>query len=209
MSNSKTCSVDGCERKHKAHGLCSTHLYRRDKGLPMEVPVRQYENERICKVDGCENSRVGGDGTYCPMHRRRMVRRGDAGGAERLRARFGEAEWSKTNVRRRKNLLDWYGLTAEEYDRLFVKQNGRCAICKRTSPGSARARSNMSFCVDHDHLTGHVRGLLCSPCNRAIGMLKDDPDVLEAAARYIRSHRQIPLFGPAGPVKKEKRHADE
>lgn len=205
MTKGKTCSIEGCERKHKAHDLCSTHLYRRDKGLPMEGPVRQYEHDRICKIEGCEKSRVnGGDGQHCQMHRRRVLRRGDPGEAERQRAPFGEADWSKTNVRRRKNLLDWYGLTVEEYDRMLAKQNGCCAVCRSTSANFNRAKSDLSFCVDHDHVTGQVRGLLCSPCNRALGMLKDDPDILEAAARYIRGHRQIPLFGPAGPLKKEQ-----
>lgn len=205
MSQGKTCSIEGCERKHKAHGLCSTHIYRRDNGLPMEKPVRQYEHERICKVEGCERERkAGGDGQYCQMHRKRVIRRGDPGGAERQRAPFNEAEWDKPNTRRGKRLLDEYGLTIAEYDRLFLKQKGRCAVCGSTSPNSKRARSDMSFCVDHDHVTGQVRGLLCQACNRALGMLKDDPELLEKAARYIRHHRQVPLFGPAGPIKKEQ-----
>ncbi len=204
MAKSKTCSIDGCERNHKAHGLCGTHLYRRDKGLPMDGPVRQYEHERICKIDGCEKSRVdGGDGQHCQMHRRRVIRRGDPGSAERQRAPFGEADWDKPNVRRRKKLLDGYGLTADEYNRLLAKQKGRCAVCGGSS-NSSRASSDLSFCVDHDHITGQVRGLLCGSCNRAIGMLKDDPAIIEAAAQYVRSHRQVPLFGPAGPLKKKE-----
>ncbi|MDM4722765.1 endonuclease VII domain-containing protein [Micromonospora sp. WMMA1363] len=176
--------------------------------MPMEIAIRQYEHERICKVEGCGRDRTaGGDGQHCQMHRKRVLRRGSAGGAERERAPFGQAEWSKTNIRRRKNLLDWYGMTIEEYAQLLVKQDGRCAVCRSISPGSNRARSDLSFCVDHDHVTGHVRGLLCQACNRAIGMLKDDPDIIEAAARYVRRHRQVPLFGPAGPKKKESSDA--
>lgn len=205
MSQGKTCSIEGCERKYKAHGLCSGHLYRRDKGLPMEIPVRQYDRDPVCKIDGCNNTRTeGGDGQHCQMHRKRVIRRGDPGKAERERARAGQAEWSKANVRRRKALLYAYGLTVEEYDRMFDAQKGRCAVCGGESANSGRARSNMSFCVDHDHVTGHVRGLLCHTCNRGIGMLNDDPNVLESAARYIRHHRQVPLFGPAGPIKKEQ-----
>lgn len=184
--------------------MCTTHRYRYDNGLPLEVEVRQYEHGRVCKVDGCGQPRQGGgDGTYCPMHRRRLVRRGEAGEADRQRAPFGEAVWDQPDVRRGKNLFSAYGLTVDEYDRLLAKQGGRCAVCRTDTPGNRRTRAIRAFCVDHDHVTGHVRGLLCSACNRAIGMLKDDPDVIEAALKYVRRYRQVPLFGPVGPIKKE------
>jgi hypothetical protein len=43
--------------------------------------------------------------------------------------------------------------------------------------------------VDHDHETGEVRGLLCAPCNRGIGLLQDKIEVLESAAQYLKTHR--------------------
>jgi hypothetical protein len=46
-------------------------------------------------------------------------------------------------------------------------------------------------------VTGQVRGILCGYCNQGIGMLKDDPDVIAAAAKYLQQHRQMILFGPA------------
>jgi hypothetical protein len=196
VSNPKLCSVDGCDRPHRAKGMCTTHRYRHDKGLPMEVPVRQYEHDRVCKVDSCDKSREGGDGTYCPMHRRRVDRHGDAGEAARQRAPFGDPDWSKPNTRRRKKLRE-YGLTVEQYDALLLAQNYRCAICRTDTPGNARTKSDHAFCVDHDHVTGHVRGLLCQGCNRGIGLLKDDPEVIESALKYVRRYRQVPLFGPA------------
>lgn len=89
VANSKVCSIDGCERPHRARGMCTTHRYRFDHGLPMETEVRQYEHDRVCKVDGCDKPRSqGGDGTYCPMHRRRMDRRGEVGEAAPQRAPF-------------------------------------------------------------------------------------------------------------------------
>lgn len=189
MSNSKLCSVDGCDRPHRAKGMCTTHRYRFDKGLPMGEPVRQYEHERICKVEGCDKSRIGGDGTYCPLHRRRQDRHGDAGGAERQRAPFGEAVWNEPNYRRREKLLAEYGMTVAQYDAMLLRQNGCCAICGTDAPGSKRARSDRSFCIDHDHKTGFVRGLLCAHCNRGIGLLKDDPAIVEAAVQYLRQHQ--------------------
>lgn len=54
-----------------------------------------------------------------------------------------------------------YGITLDEYERLFIEQNGLCAICKAEP-------IKYKLAVDHDHDTGAVRGLLCPPCNRAL-----------------------------------------
>lgn len=82
-----------------------------------------------------------------------------------------------------------YGITEADYDDMLRRQGGRCAICKDTD---ARNRHGTDrFSVDHDHESGHVRALLCGSCNSAIGLLQDDPKVIEAAAKYVRAHRQI------------------
>jgi Autographiviridae endonuclease VII len=74
-----------------------------------------------------------------------------------------------------------YGISLEDYDVMFERQGGACAICKRTG---------VTLCVDHCHLTGEVRGLLCIRCNSAIGFCSDDPAVLLAAADYLRAARE-------------------
>ncbi|WP_239404651.1 endonuclease VII domain-containing protein [Frankia sp. Cj3] len=191
-----TCSIEDCGRKLRAHGLCNTHNERRRKGQDLAPPVRQYDRDKACRVAGCEQERrPGGDGTYCPMHKRRFERRGDAGGGARERSPFGQATWNEPN-RRRDQQLKKYGLTAAEYDHLLAAQRGGCAVCATKTPGNRRTRAIRAFAVDHDHVTGQVRGLLCQGCNRAIGMLKDDPDVIAAAARYVARNRQMQLFGP-------------
>lgn len=190
----KVCEIEGCSRSRKAHGMCGTHLYRRDNGLPLDADVRQYERDGVCKVDGCGRPRE--DGQFCPMHLRRKQRRGDAGSASRQRAPAGEATWHDPDVSRDKKLRLQYGLTPEAYDEMLRRQGGGCAVCGATN-GWARSRAKRGMCVDHDHETGHVRGLLCQRCNRAIGLLRDDPTILDAAARYLRANAQIPLFGPS------------
>lgn len=85
-----------------------------------------------------------------------------------------------------------YGVTQEEYDRLLALQRNQCAICKAKTPGSRG-----EWRIDHDHVTGQVRGLLCDGCNRGIGCLQDDPEIIAAAARYVARHRQMQLFGAA------------
>jgi hypothetical protein len=74
------------------------------------------------------------------------------------------------------------GLTIAEYDAALEAQNGGCAIC-RGSDGEFR------LAIDHDHETGANRGLLCSKCNRGLGLFSDDPTRLEEAASYIRKWR--------------------
>lgn len=142
----------------------------------------------ICKVEGCSQRRQSGragSADYCPMHRMRLIRRGDVGTGERQRARAGEAVWNTPDYARRASRLRKYGLTPEGFDALLAAQGGRCAICRTDKPSGNRVRT---WCVDHDHETGHVRGLLCAHCNRGIGLLQDDPEVLRAAARYIEVH---------------------
>jgi hypothetical protein len=57
-----------------------------------------------------------------------------------------------------------YGITVEEYDELLSQQEGRCAICYRIV--------EETLCVDHNHVTGKIRGLLCTRCNRSLGWLE-------------------------------------
>jgi hypothetical protein len=86
-----------------------------------------------------------------------------------------------TPERTRRYKLTRYGLTPEQYDKLLAEQGGTCAICQGP-PGGRWGR----YCVDHDHVTGAVRGLLCLRCNRAIGLVEDDTAVLRKMITYLR-----------------------
>ena len=81
---------------------------------------------------------------------------------------------------RRKHYRAKYGITVEDYDRLFELQDGKCAICGDSDTGKFN-----HLCVDHDHKTGEVRGLLCNPCNKGIGCLRDDKEILKSAISYL------------------------
>lgn len=78
-------------------------------------------------------------------------------------------------------LIKKYGLTKEQNEALYTKQEGKCDICK-----TFFLRKNLV--VDHNHGTGKTRGLLCNNCNRGIGLLKDNPDILFAAQQYLMKH---------------------
>lgn len=85
-------------------------------------------------------------------------------------------------VGRRYHLKHVYGMDSNEFDAMLLDQGGKCAICGTTQP---RGSHNV-FHVDHDHLTGKVRALLCDCCNRGLGYFQDDLERLEAAAAYLR-----------------------
>lgn len=100
--------------------------------------------------------------------------------------------WNETQRRRRARpevkarergayLLRKYGITLEEYDVLFERQGGVCAIC------GALPTEGISLHVDHVHETGKIRGLLCFRCNNALGDFGDDAQVLRQAIRYLDS----------------------
>lgn len=81
-------------------------------------------------------------------------------------------------IDRRHRLFKKYGLTLEEYEYLFNKQLGSCALCFKEHPRRALS-------VDHDHKTGQIRGLLCDRCNLAIGLLGDDEKIVQNLAWYF------------------------
>jgi hypothetical protein len=104
--------------------------------------------------------------------RRRKARRDPT-----YRARLRDAK--RTNARR-SFLKVKYGISLEDYDAMLARQGGVCAACKNKKRRSER------LCVDHCHVTGKVRGLLCRNCNVGLGLFRDDADLVEAAAAYLR-----------------------
>lgn len=74
-------------------------------------------------------------------------------------------------------LLRTYGITLGEKEAMVKRQGGRCSICRRKAK---------TLCVDHDHDTGFVRGLLCFRCNQALGFFSDSIQSLERAADYMQ-----------------------
>jgi hypothetical protein len=76
-----------------------------------------------------------------------------------------------------------YGLTEDEYLSLVKAQNNLCAICGKKD-------LNHVLCVDHDHETGQVRGLLCKNCNIGLGNFKDDIKIIHSAIAYLQNSQE-------------------
>lgn len=83
-----------------------------------------------------------------------------------------------------------YNLTLEDYDRMLKEQDFVCAICGNPESVNKNGRT-YDLCVDHNHETGEVRGLLCRNCNSGIGLLKDNSETLVKALNYLIKWEKI------------------
>ncbi len=80
-----------------------------------------------------------------------------------------------------------YGITIPERDKLLSEQNGLCKICSRQIffDGTSGSKDNTAN-IDHCHVNGKVRGILCWPCNTALGKFSDNTEILKSAIRYLQ-----------------------
>jgi recombination endonuclease VII len=99
------------------------------------------------------------------------------------RRRLYMEEYARSGKKKEKDRASYLkralGLTPEEYEAVFARQDGMCAICERRP----------AIHMDHDHATGRVRGALCFGCNGGLGQFCDDPDLLRRAIDYLERHR--------------------
>ncbi len=92
---------------------------------------------------------------------------------ENYRRLHPEKEYRRGKNKRLKRL---YKIDLKEYDELVIKQKNKCSICPNEG----------NLVVDHSHITGKIRGLLCSTCNVGLGMFKENIELLEASIRYLK-----------------------
>lgn len=92
-------------------------------------------------------------------------------------------------VRKNLHLRSKFGIDLKKYKEMLLVQEGLCAICKRPETMPGRNRKIRDLAVDHCHLTGKVRGLLCGLCNTAIGALDESESRLLSCIEYLRSNK--------------------
>lgn len=92
----------------------------------------------------------------------------------------------RPNQTRENNLKNRFNMSIEEYNVIFLKQRGRCAICSKPESNSDSKGNVKWLSVDHNHNTGDIRGLLCSSCNTGIGLLGDSVDTMKKAIKYLK-----------------------
>ena len=78
-----------------------------------------------------------------------------------------------------------YGITLDDYERMFTEQGGVCKICRSSDTGR---KQSAHFAVDHCHKTGKIRGLLCLKCNKGLSDFDENFEIFDAAIKYLKEH---------------------
>ena len=109
--------------------------------------------------------------------------RRDAIRCRRCNIALRKSSKTQQEYRREWNLTKKYQIDALGFDCLWTAFKGKCGICGRDMemPQSRRGQTLHTVAVDHDHVTGHIRGLLCNKCNKGLGMFDDNIDRLKSA----------------------------
>jgi DNA-directed RNA polymerase subunit RPC12/RpoP len=97
-------------------------------------------------------------------------------------------------------LIRVYGLTPAQYEEILTGQGGGCAICGKTKEEEGR-----NLAVDHDHVTGEIRGVLCNYCNHRVVGRHRDPELLRKVANYLE--KGTGLFVPERKKRKRRKRS--
>ncbi len=174
---------------HFAHSLCYA-----DIGLALAPISSGGERHRKSDVAGMNETalltkrctKCGAEKALDQFHCRRNGRAGRHAQCKECRSQFGKSH--RNPAAAREHRLRRYGLDTIAFDRLLCAQGGKCAICGTTEYGARKGVRH--FAIDHAHHSRLVRGLLCRACNTVLGLMGDDPERLEAAARYLRGFKR-------------------
>jgi hypothetical protein len=136
-------------------------------------PLRFFPKNRTTSADGYYHR--------CKLCDRRSCHKS----REKIRKLLGTRAFrDKERVR---SLRNKYGLTVDQYGEMCAQQNNLCAICSKPETTILRGAVR-ALCVDHDHATGKVRGLLCQDCNSGIGAFGENVETMLAAIAYVKKH---------------------
>jgi Recombination endonuclease VII len=152
----------------------------------VEVPSKRCRKcKQLFSVSEFDLSKDQRDGLYpwCKTCKKPKQRTGNIDRLKRWETRQDPTHIKKIRNRTAKlwNLMR-YGLTFESYDELLEAQGGFCKLCKD------RDKCGRMLSVDHNHVTGEVRGLLCTFCNTALGMLRDNPELIDRMKIYLETN---------------------
>lgn len=181
------CWVGDCAREAESKKLCGYHFKRARMGkleVPEELGVKMPDK---CKFKECEDP--GSESGRCHTHYIQFLK-----GEEMTKTRAygvysrGTVHCFKPGCKKRAKSQElcethisalWkYKITLEKYKELW-----RDPVC--SNPGCEETKR---LCIDHNHETGEVRDLLCTGCNSALGMIKEDQDRIHGLSEYLKTH---------------------
>ncbi len=122
----------------------------------------------------CSDPRRSGFSVYCKDCTNKRNRTNYSSKERSPEYRATRKRWKQANALRIR--VEQYGLTPEKYKEMWDAQGGKCYLPSCNNPAS---------CIDHDHVTGQVRGLLCRTCNLALGHFRDSLQLLKEAVAYL------------------------
>lgn len=192
------CRRSGLTMRRQVCGTCYRHGVRapvRCTGCGAAVQPARGQRAGQSRCETCRPAHVAALGAA----RRERIRSDPIRHAQHRTANGrAKARWLQTDrgrfLRYAANYRRHSGVTVtwQEMVALFEAQEGRCAICTKQIVFLPGRGTVANAHLDHCHATKRVRGWLCSPCNRALGMLRDDPAVLRAAADYLERCVDLP-----------------
>lgn len=216
-ANSRVCAVDGCDRQRQARDWCKSHWARWRRTGDVGTAFPEASLKQLCSFADCGRVHYGLGLCVAHWQQRHKGRpltsvrprvdtteRDEQGRKECQRcsqwlpedsfySQKGTRDGLQSQCRRCHRdgrLIRSYGVDVAWYDARLAEQGGGCAIC------GSNENAGRLLVVDHDHSCcpgpnscgGCVRAILCDPCNRALGLMADTPERLEAAATYLRRH---------------------
>lgn len=122
--------------------------------------------------------------SYNPEYHRQWYKKNKSRLLAKAKIRYESSAKARKDMKDRawkSSIKKKFGISVEQYNQMFAAQSGTCAICSRH-----QSQFKTRLAVDHNHKTGEVRGLLCDPCNRAIGLLQESEQSLLKAVEYIK-----------------------
>lgn len=182
------------------------------KGHPLPEFLRQFQNGlrsgqyycKECRRIACADWRENNEERDKELTRRYVEKNREQINARQRRDYWSNPEKARAEARRmqskrwhalspeertqrgrKQTLKTNYDLTVEEFDKMLEAQGNRCLLCETSDWGSK------SPCVDHNHNTGKIRGILCHKCNSGMGLLGDNPELLIKAAEYLQQAEEV------------------
>lgn len=152
---------------------------------------------RVVIVDGDRTCRICGSTKHVTKFPIRRLMTGGRGTECKECDNARQRAWRKNAVATRPDFIaarklsqdkiqaKRYGLTLEQYRMLEAMATGKCEICQKPARRRGNWRADSRLHIDHDHKSGRVRGMLCTDCNRGLGLFGDNPKTLQRAAEYI------------------------
>jgi hypothetical protein len=192
-----TCSHDGCRERAHAKGFCDRHYNQSRHPLtntwklvrskyPGEFPASWKDFDAFLADVG---ERPGRSHQLRRKDMSRPYSCDNVRWVEPIIALKNRSEKDRRDYMHAWGIRKRFGFSPVDYESMAEWQNRQCAICLGPS-GSYRDGRERKFCIDHDHETGKIRGLLCNGCNRGIGYFSDSPDNLRRAIAYLERHKE-------------------